>query len=77
MIAAMAADVEIVLQLAPEQHRVAAGAFLPQIVGDFLLRPDQRADFGADEIGEPVHGSILAIMRRFCHIGDEAEHILD
>ena len=62
MMAAAAADVEIGLELAMEQHLPAARAFVPEIVRHLALG-DDGADLRQDEIGEPVHGRAAARVR--------------
>ncbi len=71
MMAAIAADMEIGLELAVEQHLLAGWAFLPQIVRRPLLA-DDRADFGQDKIGEPAH-SVFLVERCAGEIGSNGE----
>ena len=52
----MVADLEVLLEVAVEQHGAAARALGPQIVGDLGLLRNQSADFGSDVVGNPVHG---------------------
>ncbi len=88
MVPAIAADEQVRLELAVEQHLLAARAFVPEIVRH-ALPGDDRPDLRQHEIGEPVHGAPLrssTIMRRrlpprAAHAagerGDIGEHGLD
>ena len=62
MVAAIGADLLVVGQLSVEQHRPAFGAFFPQVFRH-LSFVEERADRGANVIGDPVHG---ASLRRLC-----------
>src|SRR5208283_2354723 len=57
--AAMRADLQIGHQVAMEDHLLAGGTLVPEIVGH-LAPGEQRADLRADEFGEPVHAASLA-----------------
>ena len=63
MMAAIAADIEIGLELAVEQHLLAGRAFLSTDCPASSLLADDRADFGQDEIGQPVGQVALDVLR--------------
>ena len=54
MVAAVAANVEIGVELAVEQHLLAARTLFPQIVRHVLFA-DDGADLGQNKVGEPAH----------------------
>src|SRR5215470_1465407 len=64
MCAASAAHMKIRLELAVEQHLLAAGAFVPEIVRDRLSR-DDRANLRQHKIAEPAHRWVLSGSRLF------------
>jgi hypothetical protein len=43
-------NLQIGLQIAGEKHRVAIGAFLPEVIGDIPLLYES-ADLGTDKVG--------------------------
>src|SRR4030095_3077498 len=53
--AALRANAQIGFEVAMENHLPAAGALVPQILGNVGLA-HQSADLGSDEIGQPAHG---------------------
>jgi hypothetical protein len=63
VVAAMGADLEGLFQFLMEDHVAAGGAFPPEVLGN-LLGANQAADLGADEVCQPVHGSMLFPMAR-------------
>src|SRR6516162_5040490 len=62
--AAIAANVEIFLELALKQHLLAARALRPQIVRNRLLT-DDCPDLWQDEVAEPIHRRLLTARRAF------------
>src|SRR6185437_5768549 len=55
MVAAMRADLEVLREIGVEDHLLAGGALLPEILRHLAPR-EQRADLRADVFGEPAHG---------------------
>src|SRR5262245_23301685 len=64
MCAAIAAHMKISLDLAVEQHLLAAGAFVPEIVRD-RLSGDDRANLRQHKIAQPAHRWVLSGSRLF------------
>ena len=54
----MRADLEVLLEVAVEDHLLAGGALVPEILRH-LAPPEQGADLRADVFGEPAHAAIL------------------
>ena len=54
MIITVLADMQILVQVAMEDHLIAAWAFVPQIFRHIVL-VDQRPKLGAHEVRQPVH----------------------
>ena len=65
VVAAVGADVEVVGELAVEEHGAAVVALDPQVLRHLAAR-EERVDLGADVVGDPVHpaGSRSAFERR-------------
>src|SRR5262245_66235735 len=59
MMPAIAADMQIGLELAIKQHLFAARAFVPEVVRH-RFPANRRADLRQDEIRQPAHRRLLA-----------------
>ena len=62
VVAAMRADLEVLLEVAVEDHLLAGGALRPEIVRHLALA-EQGADLRPDIFGEPAHAGISCAAR--------------
>ena len=54
---------QVLFQFTVEEHLLAGGAFVPEIVGNVIL-PDEGSDLGSDEFGEPAHIDLMGVSIR-------------